>query len=153
MADVQVATRPASAIKPIALTHGTLECFSIPESRRFYEEVLGLECVRTSPISLVVRHTTNFHVVCVQVGQDVHENVMLNHWGIDVASKQEVNAAHEFVVKNKDKYKIREVTEPQDQHGSYSFYIEDLDMNWWEVEYYDGWMHDEVFAFGDRVTE
>ncbi len=35
-----------SIIKPYVLGHGTLECFSLAESRRFYEEFLGLECVR-----------------------------------------------------------------------------------------------------------
>jgi hypothetical protein len=32
----------------------------------------------------------------------------------------------------------------------YSFYLEDLDGNYWEIEHYDGSMHEDAFDFGDR---
>ena len=35
-----------SVIKPYCMSHGTLEVYSLKASRRFYEEFLGLECVR-----------------------------------------------------------------------------------------------------------
>ena len=35
-----------SIVKPYVMSHGTLECYSLKESRKFYEEFLGLECVR-----------------------------------------------------------------------------------------------------------
>ena len=37
------------------LSHGTLEVDDVDASRRFYEEFLGFEVVRTSPISLMFR--------------------------------------------------------------------------------------------------
>ena len=37
------------------LSHGTLETTDTEKSRRFYEDFLGLEVIRTSPISLLCR--------------------------------------------------------------------------------------------------
>jgi hypothetical protein len=44
------------------------------------------------------------------------------------------------------------VLAPVSQHGVYSFYIEDLDHNWWEVQYYSSFQHDDLFDFGDRFS-
>ena len=33
-----------------------------------------------------------------------------------------------------------------------SFYLEDLDHNWWEIQCYDGFQHDDMFDFGDRFS-
>jgi hypothetical protein len=30
--------------------------------------------------------------------------------------------------------------------------MEDLDHNWWEVLFYDGFQHDDAFDFGDRFA-
>ena len=50
------------------------------------------------------------------------------------------------------KYKIRQVLDVVNQHGVYSFYMEDLDHNWWEIQHYDGFQHDDMFEFGDRFS-
>ena len=42
-----------SIIKPYMMSHGTMECFSLKESRRFYEEFLGLECVKHAQPAMV----------------------------------------------------------------------------------------------------
>ena len=75
---------------------------------------------------------------------------VLNHWGMDVRTKEEVDDAYEKALKFKDKYKIRQVLKPVLQHGVYSFYMEDLDHNWWEVQHYPGFQNEDLFDFGDR---
>src|SRR5438105_14375448 len=45
----------AARLKLHFLSHGTLESKDLEASRKFYEEVLGHEVVRTSPISLLLR--------------------------------------------------------------------------------------------------
>jgi hypothetical protein len=50
----------------------------------------------------------------------------------------------------KETYKIGQIQDPEQHHGVYSFYFEDLDGNWWEFQYYDGFQHDDAFDFGDR---
>ena len=47
--------KPTPALKLNFLSHGTLESRDLAFSRRFYEEVLGLEVVQTSAISLLIR--------------------------------------------------------------------------------------------------
>jgi catechol 2,3-dioxygenase-like lactoylglutathione lyase family enzyme len=141
-----------SIVKPYVMSHGTLECFSLKESRKFYEEFLGLECARHAKPAMVVRCGMKFHVVCVEVGDAVHPVNVLNHWGVDVRSKEEVDQAHEAALKYKDKYKIRQVMKPVLQHGVYSFYLEDLDHNWWEVQHFSTFQHDDLFDFGDRFS-
>jgi hypothetical protein len=140
-----------SIVKPYCISHGTLECFNLGETRRFYEEFLGLECVRHGKPAMAIRLGMRFHVVCVEVGDLVHPTNLLNHWGIDVSSRQEVDEAHQSAIANQDKYKIRQVLKPQEMHGVYSFYMEDLDHNWWEIQFYEnGFQHDDFFDFGDR---
>lgn len=139
-----------SIIKPYVMSHGTLECRNLKDSRRFYEEFLGLECVRHAIPAMVIRCGLKFHIVAVQVGDNVHPLNVLNHWGIDVESKEKVDEAYENALKYKDEYKIRQVLKPVSQHGVYSFYLEDLDHNWWEVQHIPGFQHEDMFDFGDR---
>ena len=141
-----------SVIKPYCLSHGTLEVYSLKASRRFYEEFLGLECVRHGKPAMVIRLGMRFHVVCVEVGDQIHPCSLLNHWGVDVATRAEVDEAHAKAIAHKDKYKIRQVLPVQEMHGVYSFYLEDLDHNWWEVQSYDGFQHDDMYDFGDRFS-
>ena len=129
-----------------------MECRSLRESRRFYEEFLGLECARHAIPAMVVRCGLKFHIVAVEVGDNVHPLNVLNHWGIDVESTGKVDEAYENALKYKEKYKIRQVLKPVSQHGVYSFYLEDLDHNWWEVQYVPGFQHEDMFDFGDRFS-
>jgi catechol 2,3-dioxygenase-like lactoylglutathione lyase family enzyme len=142
-----------SVIKPYCLSHGTLECYSLKASRRFYEEFLGLECVRHGKPAMVIRGGMRFHIVCVEVGDQIHPCSLLNHWGVDVATRDEVDQAHAKAIEHKEKYGIRQVLPQQEMHGVYSFYLEDLDHNWWEIQHYaNGFQHDDFFDFGDRFT-
>ena len=139
-----------SVVKPYVMSHGTCECYDMKATRRFYEEFLGLQCVRHAKPAMVFRCGLKFHVVCVEVGDKVHPCSVLNHWGVDVQSKEEVDHAWQMAREFKEKYQIRQVLDPVLQHGVYSFYLEDLDHNWWEIQYYDGFQHDDMFEFGDR---
>jgi catechol 2,3-dioxygenase-like lactoylglutathione lyase family enzyme len=139
-----------SIVKPYALTHGTLECYKLNKSRRFYEEFLGLECSQHGQRSMGVRSGFKFHIIAVQVGDELKPVGYLNHWGLDVATREEVDAAHAAALAHKEKYGIHSVTDRVEQHGVYSFYIEDLDHNWWEIQHYaEGYQHTDIFEFGD----
>lgn len=142
-----------SVVQPYCIGHGTLECYSLPASRKFYEEFLGLECVRHGKPAMVIRLGMRFHVVCVEVGDQVHPVSVLNHWGVDVSTREQVDAAHRDALAFREKFKIRQVLKPQEMHGVYSFYLEDLDHNWWEIQHYqNGFQHDDFFDFGDRFS-
>src|SRR5438132_733629 len=142
----------SSIVKPFVMSHGTMECYSLKESRRFYEEFLGLECVRHAKPAMVVRCGLKFHIVAVEVGAAVHPQNVLNHWGMDVGSKEAAERAHANALKYKDKYNIRQVLPVVMQHGVYSFYMADLDHNWWEIQHYPGFQNEDLFDFGDRFS-
>lgn len=142
-----------SIVKPFCMSHGTLECYDMRKTRRFYEEFLGLECVRHAKPAMAVRLGQRFHVVCVEVGDQLKPVNLLNHWGVDVPTREDVDQAHRNALKHKEEYGIRAVLPPKDSHGVYSFYMQDLDQNWWEIQCYDnGFQHDDMFDFGDRFA-
>lgn len=143
--------RHGSVVKPFCLSHGTLECYDLVETRRFYEEFLGLECVRHGKPAMAIRLAMRFHIICVEVGDQLKPVHLLNHWGVDVQTREEVDEAYAQALAHQEKYKIRQVMAPKDMHGVYSFYLVDLDHNWWEIQYYEnGFQHDDLFDFGDR---
>jgi catechol 2,3-dioxygenase-like lactoylglutathione lyase family enzyme len=143
----------SSVVKPFVLSHGTLECYNLSETRRFYEEFLGLECVRHGKRSMVIRCGLKFHIACVERGDKLKPVHLFNHWGVDVRTREEVDAAREAALRLKDTYKIRDVHKALDQHGLYSFYLVDLDHNWWEVQCGPkGFRHDELFEGGERFS-
>lgn len=142
-----------SVVRPFALTHGTCECYSLKATRKFYEEFLGMECVRHAPPGMVMRCGMKFHIVCLEVGDQVRPCTISNHWGLDVRTKQEVDEAHRKLTELKDHYGVKTIMPVQMQHGVYSFYFEDMNHVWWEIEYYDGSLHDDFFDFGDRYTD
>jgi len=145
------APRNANAVvKPFLLSHGTLEVHSLKESRRFYEEFLGLECVRHGKISMLIRCGMKWHIVAVEVRNNVHPTHLMNHWGIEVRSREEVDQAWNDAHRLKEKYGIRKIHKPGDTRGIYAFYFQDLDHNWWEISHAESFRHDDYFAAGDK---
>jgi predicted lactoylglutathione lyase len=101
---------------------------------------------------MAVRLGMRFHIVCVEVGDQVHPAHLLNHWGLDVGTKEAVDEAYQKALDHKDTYGIRQVMPVQNMHGVYSFYLEDLDHNWWEIQHYPGFQNEDLFDFGDRFS-
>lgn len=142
-----------SIVKPYMLTHGTMECQDLKKTREFMEDFLGFECIRHAPVGMLMRCGMKFHIVVLEMGDKVRPNTVANHWGVDVHTKEEVDEAHAKLVELKDYYGIKQIGTPQMQHGVYAFYFECMNSSWWEIEYYDGFLHDDFFDFGDRYTD
>ncbi|MEK8174133.1 FAD-dependent oxidoreductase [Streptomyces sp. M19] len=119
-------------LKTRFLSHGTLECRDVAATRRFYEEVLGLEVVQQAPMALLVRLGGDHCYAVVETRAD-HEMPLLNHNGLDLGSEEEVREAHAALGRVQEEYGIKKLTRPTHQHGVYSFYVQDLDGNWWEI--------------------
>ena len=108
-------------IKPVLniefLSHGTVEIDDVDASRKFYEEFLGLEVVRTSPISLMFRLGGTHSYAAVKRGGKKTKMGLLFHNGLDVASDEEVDKCHKLCVEQADKWGMTQVTKPIAQHG------------------------------------
>lgn len=116
------------------ISHGTLESRDLDFTRRFYEEFLGFEVVRTSEISLWARlGGDHVYVVVETAGNRKGAMPFLNHNGIDVATENEVDECHRLAVRDAELWKLHKISKPSVQHGTYSFYFWDADDNAWEI--------------------
>jgi catechol 2,3-dioxygenase-like lactoylglutathione lyase family enzyme len=140
----------SSVVKPYCMSHGTVLCKDLRKTRRFYEEFLGLEVARHAEGAMVFRCGLKFHVACVQRGEEIVPSGRHNHWGLDVRSVEEVDRIYKAAVEMTGKYGIRHIEQPRQQRGVYSFFLEDADYNWWEIQFYDGFQNEDLFDFGDR---
>ena len=95
-------TKQEPTLKLNFLSHGTLEARDLEKSRVFYEEFLGLEVVRTSNVSLLIRLGGDNTIAVVQVPKK-ETMPLLNHNGLDVETQEEVDAAHALVEQNAEK--------------------------------------------------
>ena len=129
-----------SVVKPVLLDRGSLVTRDLEATRRFLEELLGMECVRTAPDRMLARHRADrgaksYWVLDIREVKDIHHpQRMTNHWGFFVATPEEVDRANATAAAHKDEFRLRRVHPAKGNHGSYSFYMEDLDANWWEIE-------------------
>ena len=114
------------------ISHGTLECEDLQATRRFYEEVLGVEVIQHSAAGMMIR-LGGGHVYVVLCRGKRHGMRFTNHNGLDVGTPEEVDRCYERLLAVKDEYKIGRMSPPNLQHGDYSFYLQDLDDNWWEI--------------------
>jgi catechol 2,3-dioxygenase-like lactoylglutathione lyase family enzyme len=142
------ATKAAPALKLNFLSHGTLEARDLEATRTFYEEFLGLEVHRTSPISLLAR-LGGQHVYAVVQSKNHDAMSLLNHNGLDVETKEEVDACHRIVVEQAEKWKLHKISKPILQHGTYSFYFWDMDDNCWEILTNPKGGYTWIFELGD----
>jgi catechol-2,3-dioxygenase len=145
-------TQQTSIVKPYKLTHGTLLCRNLSNTRKYYEEYLGLEVVRHAKPAMMVRLHSDMYVVCVCIGERVPQQHVLTHWGLNVQTKQEVDQAYERALALKEVYGIRKIQSVRERHGAYGFYQQDLDYNWWEIQYEPRTIQD-FFQAGDQFSQ
>jgi catechol 2,3-dioxygenase-like lactoylglutathione lyase family enzyme len=85
-----------------------------------------------------MRHpNTDWALVVHEGGPNATPMQMHNHFGVRVQSKQEVDAAHAYVLAHKEEYGISDVTDPHSSHGSYSIYMREPGTNGLEIESYE----------------
>jgi catechol 2,3-dioxygenase-like lactoylglutathione lyase family enzyme len=120
------------ALKLRFLSHGTLASRDLDKSRQFYEEFLGLDVIRTSPVSLMIR-LGGPNTIAVVRDLSHTGGVHLNHNGLDVETQEEVDAAYKVVIEQQEKWGITKISKPLLQHGTYAFFFADQDENWWEI--------------------
>ena len=125
-------SQKTSLLKLQFLSHGTLESKDLDKSREFYEKCLGLDVIRTSPVSLMSKLGGTNTIAVVQ-SKRKEPMGLLNHNGRDVATREEVDRCYQLLMEHKDEYGMGKITKPVEQHGTYAFYFVDLDENWWEI--------------------
>jgi catechol 2,3-dioxygenase-like lactoylglutathione lyase family enzyme len=103
------------------LSHGTLESKNLDRSKQFYTEFLGLEVIRTSPFSLLIRLGGNHTIAVVEQKRSSDVMSLFNHNGLDVETQAEVDECHRIAIENAAKWDLKKIGKPSIQHGTYSF--------------------------------
>lgn len=133
-------------IRTLSLERGTFLTTDLAACRRFLEEVLDLECATYRADALLARERGHrpgepkagqpYWVLDVrQVPAIERPQEVLNHWGVMVATQGDVDRAYAAVIANKERYGIQKIQKTRAAHQAYSFYFQDRDSNWWEVEH------------------
>jgi len=143
-------TKVEPALKLNFLSHGTLDSRDVDFSRKFYEEFLGLEVVQTSKISLLIRLGGD-HVIAVVKSKKIGEMNLLNHNGLDVLTKEDVDEAYRVVTEQAEKWRLTKISKPLLQHGTYSFFFWDADDNCWEILTNPEGGYRWLFELGDQT--
>jgi len=127
---------PEAQFQPVLKTkfisHGTLGSKDLEATRRFYEEFLGLEVVRTSPVSLMIRLGGN-HVYAVVFTKKKERMPRVYHNGLDVDTDAEVDEAWRACHSQAAQWGLHDIDKPSARHGTYSFLFWDADDNAWEI--------------------
>jgi len=144
----QVESAPTEAgILPLVLTHGTLEIRDVQKSMHFYRDFLGMNTIQHVPRGCRISLGGDLYIVCLEA-RSAYEMPQLYHWGLDTASKEDVDRWHQRALAEQDEYELSEIGKPKSLHGAYGFYFRDRDKNWWEIQYYEGDAEDTHLAWG-----
>ena len=149
------------------LAVGTMVSRDLDAARKLYEDFLGFETIRVADDRMLIRDRRSKYMM--ENGErdwfviEVHhvENVerpqkMLNHWGISVGSREEVERLHQIIKADKEGWYVKKMRPVLEQHETYGFFFIDQDDNWWEIEFRNGMTNDTIFAKGDynnRTTD
>ena len=120
-------------------THTTLECKNVAESLRFYRDVMGLRVNQPAPMVGHLMDTKGHYAAALQNAAPSPQP-FCNFYARPVADAAAVDATHARIAAVRDDYGIRQLTAPAREDaarfgvGTYGFYVEDLDGNWWRVE-------------------
>ncbi len=70
------------------ISHGTLECVNMQETRRFYEEVFGFEIVQHNTVSMMVRLGGQHCYAVVETGKPTNMPLLNHNGSISARSKR-----------------------------------------------------------------
>jgi catechol-2,3-dioxygenase len=125
-------------ITPTAFAATHMECRNLQESMAVMIEILAFVKVSERSDEATLKHpNTPWLLVLHDAGPDAPKKQMHNHWGVRVATTQEVDKAYEYLTAHKARYKLGQIGKPFHNHGSYSLYFIEPGTNGWEIECYE----------------
>lgn len=142
-------------IKPTTLFSTHMECRNLRESMAVMTDLLAFELISNKPREATLKHpNTDWRLVLHEAGPDAPAKQMHNHWGVRVATAEEVDKAYEYLTAHKAEYKLGSIGKPTWSHGSYSCYFVEPGTNGWEIECYETFTRKETTAqsFGSVKT-
>jgi catechol 2,3-dioxygenase-like lactoylglutathione lyase family enzyme len=132
-----------------------MECRNLRESMAVMTDLLAFEKISEKPGEATLKHpNTDWRLVLHDAGPDATAKQMHNHWGVRVATAEEVDRAYDYLRAHKVEYKLGAIGQPTWSHGSYSCYFVEPGTNGWEIECYETVNRKEATAqsFGSVKT-
>ena len=137
--EIPAGAEPRDSIVPAGpISYVMLECRRLEATMRFYQEFLGIDAERRGPHHFVSRGNGGVNVIVVEVGDQLVQQTVMNHHGITLWTEQAmIDKLHAAAEGEKARFGMGRIMGATHQHGSYSFYMEDADTNWWEIEVWE----------------
>ncbi len=124
-------------LQPIALANTHMECRYLKETVPVMTDLLAFEKVAEHPGEVTLKHpNTDWLLIVHEAGPEASVKQMHNHWGVRVMTREEVDAAYEYLTAHKEEYGLKQIGKPYYNHGSYSVYFLEPGTNGWEIECY-----------------
>ena len=125
-------------IKPVGLTNGHYECRSFKQTIPILTDLLAFEVVNQKNGDVIVKHpNTGWLLVVHEGGPNAPDKPRLNHYGVRVATNQEVDSAREYLLSKQSEYGLIEVDKLQNRHLAHSVHFVEPGGNTWEIESYE----------------
>lgn len=118
----------------VYLTHGTHAVKNINNSRKFYEEILGLRTVRQSPVAMSFAGAADFVVVGLSIDGKIQDQPRDIRFGIILDTDQKVQEMHDRIKDCAEEYGLLVIEDivPSDLGGT-SFCFRSMDQVWFEI--------------------
>ena len=125
-------------LKPLRLIETHMECRALRDTLLVLTDLLAFDKVGEADSQVALKHpNSDWRLVVHEAGPDAPDKQMLNHWGVRVVTRAEVDAAAEYLKAHGKRYGVQLMREPSFAHGSYSLYFLEPGTNGWEIECYE----------------
>ena len=124
-------------IKPVALVHGHYECRSFEQSVPILEELLALEVVSHHDGHMIMKHANTDWPLVLHENAGAPDKPHYHHYGVRVATDQEVGNAYEYLQKRKNALGLK-IIPPETRRIAHSVHFVEPGGNYWEIESYEG---------------
>jgi catechol 2,3-dioxygenase-like lactoylglutathione lyase family enzyme len=129
------AVEGTSIVPPGPIAYVTLESADLDATEAFYRDFLGLVVERRGG-ALHSPGAGGVNLIVVPAEDAVLPQPVLNHHGLTLeeGDRAGVDFIHAALHEHGERYGVRKIQKITEQHGSYAFYFQDADTNWWEIE-------------------
>jgi len=124
-------------LRSTGLIAGHCECRSFNETLPVLKDFLDLEVVSEKGETVTVKHAnTGWLLVVHENAAGAADKPRFNHYGVRVATDQEIEHAYEHLQSKKKQYGLK-VDRVRDNHHAHSVHFTEPGGNWWEIESYE----------------
>jgi catechol 2,3-dioxygenase-like lactoylglutathione lyase family enzyme len=117
--------------------HGHYECRSLKQTVPILEELLALEIVSHGSGNMTMKHPNTDWLLALHETPGAPDKPHYHHYGVRVATDQEVDNAYEYLQKRKNDLNLK-IIPPETRRIAHSVHFVEPGGNTWEIESYEG---------------